>query len=128
MTKPNWAGADAENPAEAKEDKAAAWVKVILCPGCCAIEDIPEWEPSVEVLSPLVECARCGFRFPVLPGNYKQLTFDALHHHACTGVYKGNWPELGLAIVQGLHELGPDPDALTEKLNGAWWPSHAPFA
>jgi hypothetical protein len=122
------AGADAESPAEAEKDPAAAWVKAKLCPGCCAIEDIPEWEPTVEVLTPLAECERCGFRFPILPADCKQLTFDALRHHECTGIHKGNWPELGLAIVRGMRELGLDPDALTKKLNGTWWPSHAPFA
>src|SRR5712691_3540207 len=39
----------------------------MLCPGCCTIEDIPDWEDwDADNLQPLVGCHRCGFSFPVV--------------------------------------------------------------
>jgi hypothetical protein len=104
---------------------AAAWTKAELCPGCCTLADIPEFEPSREVLTPLVECTRCGFRFPILPGDYKQLTLDSMCHHDCTGQQVGDWEALGLAIVNGILEHAITGADLAERLD-ALWPGDSP--
>jgi len=93
---------------------------LLLCPGCCTIDDIPEWTPRPEVLTPLVTCTRCPFTFPVLPGDFRQLTFDAMRNHECRGTHQGNWPELGQAIVGAIHEQGISTDEIAARLEGAW--------
>jgi hypothetical protein len=93
---------------------------LLLCPGCCTISDIPEWVPTPEVLTPLVACSRCPFTFPVLPGDFRQLTLDAMHNHQCGAMYQGNWPELGQAIVEAIHEKGISRDEFAARLEGTW--------
>jgi hypothetical protein len=92
----------------------------LLCPGCCTLDAIPKYTPSLEVLAPLVGCRRCGFLFPILPAEFKQVTLDALHNHECRGRYRGNWPELGQAIAEAVQELKISPDQLAERLEGLW--------
>jgi hypothetical protein len=83
---------------------------LLLCPGCCTIDDIPEWTPTVEMPTPLVGCNRCPpFMFPILPGSFKQLTSDAIRNHVCSGMVQGNWPGLGQAIVDAIHEGATEP-------------------
>ena len=108
-----------------KPDVAADWTKAKLCPGCCTIDDIPEFTPSAEVLTPLVGCTRCGFRFPILPDGFKQLTLDALHHHDCSGEQAGDWQAVGQAIVVAIHEHAITGADLAERLDGLW-PGNAP--
>jgi hypothetical protein len=63
-------------------DVAAGWTQAKLCPGCCVLGDIPEYTPSAEIRIPLVECTRCGFRFPILPlGEPRVLTLHAMRNH-----------------------------------------------
>jgi len=58
----------------------------MLCPGCCALDDIPDWpDRDASQLKIVVGCYRCGFSFPVLPGEFKPLTLTAMHNHACSG-------------------------------------------
>jgi hypothetical protein len=92
----------------------------LLCPGCCTIVDIPQWTPTPEVLTPLVACTRCPFTFPVLPGDFRQLTFDAMRNHECRGAHQGNWTDLGQAIVGAIHEQGITSDEFAARLEGAW--------
>jgi hypothetical protein len=86
----------------------------MLCPGCCAISDIPDWEdwdaarPAV-----IVGCRRCGFTFPVLPAKFKALTLHAMHSHRCEapqGPARGNWHKLGKAIMNAIAGKGEYPD------------------
>jgi hypothetical protein len=91
-----------------------------LCPGCCTIGDIPEWTPTPEVLTPLVACKRCLFTFPVLPGDFRQLTLDAMRNHECQGVHQGNWPELGQAIVGAIHDQGISTSEFAARLEDTW--------
>jgi Zn ribbon nucleic-acid-binding protein len=73
-------------------DVAAGWTQAKLCPGCCVLGDIPEYTPSAEIRIPLVECTRCGFRFPILPlGEPRVLTLHAMRNHDCSGEDQGNW-------------------------------------
>ena len=106
-------------------DVAAAWTQAKLCPGCCAIDDIPRYEPNSDVLTPLVECARCGFRFPILPGEYKQLTLDSLHRHDCYLEQEGDWQALGLSIVTAIREHAITGADLAERLR-TLWPGNTP--
>jgi hypothetical protein len=100
--------------------EATAEPVAVLCPGCCTLDDIPQYTPSLEVLAPLVGCKRCGFMFPILPAEFKQVTLDALHNHECWGRNQGNWPELGQAIAEAVHELRISPRELEERLEGLW--------
>jgi len=100
--------------------EAAAEPVAVLCPGCCTLDDIPRYTPSLEVLAPLVGCTRCGFLFPILPADFKQVTLDALRNHQCCGRYRGNWPELGQAITEAIYEQKISPDQLAERLEGLW--------
>jgi hypothetical protein len=68
---------------------------------------------------------RCGFRFPILPGEYKQLTLDSLHRHDCCLEREGDWGALGLAIVNAIREHAITGADLAERLN-ALWPGNAP--
>jgi hypothetical protein len=70
---------------------------------------------------------RCDFRFPILPGEYKRLTFDAMHRHDCYLEQEGNWQALGSAIVEAIHEGAISGAELAERLN-ALWPGDAPGA
>lgn len=94
--------------------------ELLLCPGCCTIGDIPEWTPTPQVLTPLVACRRCPFTFPVLPGDFRQLTLDALRNHECKGAHQGNWPGLGQAIVEAIHEQGISTSEFASRLEGTW--------
>jgi hypothetical protein len=93
---------------------------LLLCPGCCTIDEIPEWMPTVEVLTPMVACSRCPFMFPVLPGDFRQLTLDALRNHECKGMHQGDWPELGQAIVDAIHEQGISTQEFAARLEATW--------
>jgi hypothetical protein len=93
---------------------------LVLCPGCCAVDDIPEWTPTAQVLTPLVACSRCPFMFPVLPGEFRQLTLDVMHNHECNGIHQGNWPDLGQAIVDAIHEQGISTEEFAARLQAAW--------
>jgi Zn ribbon nucleic-acid-binding protein len=106
-------------------DEAADWIVAELCPGCCTIDDIPEFTPSAEVLTPLVECARCGFRFPILPDGFKQFTLDSLHNHDCSGGEAGDWQAVGQAIVDSIRESAITGADLAERFE-ALWPDNAP--
>ena len=93
---------------------------LLLCPGCCTIKDIPPWTPTIEEPTPLVGCARCTFMFPILPGNFRQLTCDAIRNHACSGIAQGDWQGLGQAIVDAIHEGAIGPGELTARLDAVW--------
>lgn len=93
---------------------------LLLCPGCCTIEDIPQWQPTAQVATPLVSCKRCAFTFPVLPGNFRQLTYDAMRNHECTGMYKGDWPSVSQAIVDAIHEEHISTGELAANLEALW--------
>lgn len=108
-----------------EQDAAADWTLANLCPGCCTLDDIPEFTPSAEVLTPLVECTRCDFRFPVLPAGFKQFTLDALHHHDCSGDWAGDWQAVGQGIVDAIRESVITGADLAERFN-AMWPANAP--
>ena len=108
-----------------KTDAAADWTVAKLCPGCCTIDDIPEFTPSADVLTPLVECTRCDFRFPILPVGFNQFTLDALHHHDCSGEQAGDWQAVGQAIVKAIHEHAITGADLAERF-AALWPVDAP--
>ena len=108
-----------------KPDMAAGWTQAKLCPGCCTIDDIPEFTPSTEVLTPLVECTRCGFRFPILPDDFKQFTLDSLRNHDCSGAQAGDWHAVGQAIVDAIHEHAITGADLAERFD-ALWPGNAP--
>jgi len=97
----------------------------MLCPGCCTIEDIPDWEDwDADNLQPVIGCHRCGFSFPVLPAQFRGLTLHALHNHRCEGPDRGNWQALGKAIMDGITgkgeypELPPFPPASIRKAGG----------
>jgi hypothetical protein len=68
----------------------------------------------------MVACSRFPFMFPVLPGDFRQLTLDALRHHECKGVYQGDWPELGQAIVDAIHEQGISTQEFAARLEATW--------
>ena len=93
-----------------------------LCPGCCAMEDIRACEATAgpRAFSPLVGCSRCAFTFPILPGEFMQVTLDAMRNHDCHGIYRGNWPALGEGIIEGMHESGISKQALAVRLAGKW--------
>jgi hypothetical protein len=112
---PDRVGTDGTRHAEAGNAEP-----LVLCPGCCTIGDIPEWTPTKEVLTPLVACSRCLFMFPVLPGEFRQLTLDAMHNHECSGVHQGAWPELGQAIVDAIHEQGISKEEFAARLEDTW--------
>ena len=87
----------------------------MLCPGCCTIDDIPDWDALVAAgkFQPLVGCHRCGFTFPMLPEQFKALTLHAMHCHRCEapeGPERGNWHELGKAIIDGMAGIGEYPE------------------
>jgi hypothetical protein len=101
----------------------------MLCPGCCTIEDTPDWEDwDAGNLQPVAACHRCGFAFPVLPAQFRGLTLHAMHNHRCEGPERGNWEALGKAIMDGITgkgdypELPPFPPASIRKA-GAEEPS-----
>jgi hypothetical protein len=106
-------------------DVAADWTQAKICPECCTTDDIPLYEPSADVLTPLVECARCGFRFPILPGEFSQLTLDSMHRHDCCLDDEGDWQALGLAIVNAIREHAITGADLAERL-GVLWPGNTP--
>ena len=106
-------------------DVAADWTQAKLCPGCCTIDDIPMYKPSADVVTPLVECARCGFRFPILPVGFRQVTLDSLHRHDCSIGRKENWDALGQAIVDAIREHAITGAELAERLD-ALWPPESP--
>ena len=78
----------------------------MLCPGCCTIDDIPDWtEDSTGDPKLLVGCHRCGFTFPILPGEFRGLTLRAMRNHDCRvpeGAWRGDWVALGKAILDGM--------------------------
>jgi hypothetical protein len=86
----------------------------MLCPGCCTIDDIPDWtEDSTGDLRILVGCRRCGFTFPILPGEFKGLTLRAMYNHDCRvpeGAWRGDWAALGNAILDGMTGRGDYPE------------------
>ncbi len=86
----------------------------MLCPGCCTLQDIPDWpDHDAADLKTVIGCHRCGFTFPLLPGAFKSLTLDAMHNHRCEGPEAGNWDAVGKAITEQLGELQQhDPDQL----------------
>lgn len=80
----------------------------MLCPGCCTIDDIPDWlkhNADDGKLTIVVGCHRCGFAFPVLPGEFKSLTLEAMHNHDCQGPQAGNWKAVGEVIIARIGEL-----------------------
>lgn len=93
-----------------------------LCPGCCTLDDIRACDAIAgpQAFSPLVGCSRCSFTFPILPGEFMQVTLDALHNHDCHGIYRGNWTALGQGIVEGMHENGISQHVLARRLVGQW--------
>jgi hypothetical protein len=99
---------------------------LMLCPCCCTLEDLHAFEHAHEADAPrvggppLAGCKRCGFIFPALPVEYRQLTLDAMRNHECRGVHDGNWPELGEAITQAIADLGVTQHELAEHLRGLW--------
>ena len=83
----------------------------MLCPGCCTIESIPDWQDwDADNLQPLVGCHRCGFTFPVLPAQFRGLTLHAMHNHRCEGPERGDWEALGKAILEGITGQGEYPE------------------
>jgi hypothetical protein len=93
---------------------------LLLCPGCCTTDDIPPWTPTIEMPAPLAGCKRFTFMFPILPGDYARLTSDAIRNHACSGAAQGNWPGLGQAIIDAIHEGAIGPSELAARLDTAW--------
>jgi hypothetical protein len=98
----------------AQRFESAGGMVPMLCPGCCTLQDIPGWEHwNADNFQPLVGCHRCGFTFPVLPAQFKGLTLHAMHSHRCEppkGPDRGNWAQLGKAIMDGITGLGEYPD------------------
>jgi hypothetical protein len=73
-------------PEGIQNNRGNAYAALLLCPGCCTIDDIPQWKPTAEVVTPLVGCKRCPFMFPILPASFRQLTCDAMRNHECSGM------------------------------------------
>ncbi|MGA8531530.1 MAG: hypothetical protein WB622_17555 [Acidobacteriaceae bacterium] len=93
----------------------------MLCPDCCTLDDIPDWpHDSTEDLKVIAACNRCGFTFPILPGEFRGLTLHALHNHRCKGPDDGNWATVGKKIIARLGELQHDPDKFGEFINAAF--------
>lgn len=89
----------------------------MLCPGCCTLAGIPDWaERDGADLKIVIGCHRCGFTFPVLPGEFKSLTLEAMHNHRCAGPERGDWDAVGRAILERLAE----PDRLVAFLDAAF--------
>jgi hypothetical protein len=76
----------------------------MLCPGCCTLDDIPDW--TAKDLKVVVGCHRCGFSFPALPGEFKPMTLTAMRNHCCEGPDNGNWKAVGEAIIAQIGNLG----------------------
>jgi Zn ribbon nucleic-acid-binding protein len=83
-------------------------VMPMLCPGCCTLDDIPDWD--ADDFHPVIGCHRCGFHFPNLPGQFKEITLHAMHDHHCEAPEKGDWPALGKAILDAMTEMGEWPE------------------
>jgi Zn ribbon nucleic-acid-binding protein len=83
----------------------------MLCPGCCTLDDIPDW--NADHFKLVIGCQRCGFYFPNLPDQFKAITLNAMHHHRCEGTEKGNWPALGEAILDAIAANGKWPELPT---------------
>jgi hypothetical protein len=58
--------------------------------------------------------------FPVLPADFRQLTLDAMQNHECKGIHQGNWPDLGQAIVDAIHEQGITTEEFAVRLEATW--------
>ncbi len=63
-------------------------------------------------------CHRCGFSFPVLPGEFKSVILTAMHNHKCNGPEAGNWQAVGEAIIARIADL--DSDRSGALLGAAW--------
>jgi hypothetical protein len=92
----------------------------MLCPGCCKLDDIPDWAPDPGNLKILAGCHRCGFTFPILPGDFRGLTLHALLNHRCKGPDDGHWDAVSKAIVGQLDELVRDPDKFGGFIDAAF--------
>ena len=102
--------------------ESAGGVVPMLCPGCCTLDDIPDWDDfDAHNFHPVAGCHRCGFTFPVLPAQFKGLTLHALQNHPCEGPERGDWKALGKAIMDAIAgkgeypELPPFPSAVQSK-------------
>jgi hypothetical protein len=93
----------------------------MLCPGCCTLEDIPDWpRGSAGSLTVIAGCHRCGFTFPILPGQFRGLTLHALCNHRCKGPDDGDWAAVGKMIIARLDDLQHDPGKLGEFIGTAF--------
>jgi hypothetical protein len=93
----------------------------MLCPGCCTLEDIPDWpRDSAEHLKIIAGCHRCGFTFPILPGEFRGLTLHAMHSHRCKGPDDGDWNAVGEAIITRMGDLLRDPDGFGTFMDAAF--------
>jgi hypothetical protein len=91
--------------------KSASDAVPMICPSCCTLDDIPEWPKSdAGELKLVIGCQRCGFSFPNLPGEFKELTLHALLNHRCEGPERGNWADLGNAILAAISGQGEWPE------------------
>jgi DNA-binding transcriptional regulator YhcF (GntR family) len=100
------------NSAAGREDKP----ELILCPCCCRIDDVLSHQGDPEALAPLAGCARCSFRFPILPGEYAELTLEAMHRHHCrVSPEADNYEGVARAIIEHVHELGLNQSLLLER-------------
>ena len=88
----------------------------MLCPGCCTLDDIPDW--TAKDLKSVVGCRRCGFSFPALPGEFKPVTLTAMRNHRREGPRNGNWKAVGEAIIAQIGNL--DDGQFGAFLKSAW--------
>jgi hypothetical protein len=89
---------------------------LLLCPGCCTLDEILSCEIDPESLAPLAGCARCSFTFPLLLDEFADLTLTAMRRHDCSvSEQPENWAGVAAAITERIHELGLDQRQLAER-------------
>jgi hypothetical protein len=90
--------------------------ELVLCPGCCTIDDVARHHVDPQALAPLVGCARCSFTFPILPGEFADLTLEAMHRHRCHVSGGGdNYEGVAQEIIKRVNELGLNQSTLLER-------------
>jgi hypothetical protein len=91
---------------------------LVLCPGCCTIDDILAFEYDPAGPSPQAACARCAFAFPLFPSEAAQATLDAMRRHDCRMPGEPeNWTAVGKEIIRLMREQGISQGELAERLH-----------